>query len=94
MHLSFGDTPADEYARQLAADHVIHGWDLAAATGGERTIDPELVEALSTWFADREDLYRSAGEIADRPDTTDSEPDDPQARLLLAFGRDPSWTPT
>ena len=94
VHLSFGDTPADEYARQLAADHVIHGWDLAAATGGERTIDPELVEALSTWFADREDLYRSAGEIADRPDTTDSEPDDPQARLLLAFGRDPSWTPT
>jgi uncharacterized protein (TIGR03086 family) len=93
VHLSFGDTPADEYAHQLAADHVVHGWDLAAATGSDRTIDPELVEALSAWFADREDIYRSAGVIAARPDTTDPEPTDPQARLLLAFGRDPSWAP-
>jgi uncharacterized protein (TIGR03086 family) len=93
VHLSFGDTPADEYAHQLAADHVIHGWDLAAATGGDRTIDSELVEALSAWFAEREDLYRSAGVIAGRPDTSDPEPEDPQARLLLAFGRDPSWSP-
>src|ERR671911_105737 len=33
--LSFGDTPAEEYAYQLAADHLVHGWDLAAATGGD-----------------------------------------------------------
>jgi uncharacterized protein (TIGR03086 family) len=93
VHLSFGDTPAEEYAHQLAADHVIHGWDLAAATGGDRTIDPELVEALSAWFVEREDLYRSAGVIAGRPDVTDPGPADPQARLLVAFGRDPSWAP-
>jgi uncharacterized protein (TIGR03086 family) len=94
VHLSFGDTPADEYAHQLAADHIIHGWDLAAATGGDRTIDPELVEACAAWFADREDLYRGAGEIADRPAPGDRSDDDPQSRLLLAFGRDPSWSPT
>ncbi|HZA87141.1 MAG TPA: TIGR03086 family metal-binding protein, partial [Acidimicrobiales bacterium] len=41
VHLSFGDTPAEEYAYQLAADHLIHGWDLAAATGGDRRFDPE-----------------------------------------------------
>lgn len=93
VHLSFGDTPADEYAYQLAADHAIHGWDLAAATGGDRTIDPEVVEALSDWFTGREDLYRSAGVIAGRPDVADPEPADAQSRLLLAFGRDPSWTP-
>lgn len=91
VHLSFGDTPADEYAYQLAADHLIHGWDLAAATGGERAIDPELVEACAAWFVEREDLYRGAGVIAARPDVGDAEPGDPQARLLLAFGRDPSW---
>lgn len=93
VHLSFGDTPAEEYACQLAADHIIHGWDLAVATGGDTTIDPELVEACAAWFAEREDLYRSAGVIGDRPTTGDAAPGDPQARLLVAFGRDPSWTP-
>ncbi|HEX6420409.1 MAG TPA: TIGR03086 family metal-binding protein [Acidimicrobiales bacterium] len=92
VHLSFGDTPADEYAYQLAADHIVHGWDLAAATGGDRTIDPELVEACAAWFAEREDLYRAAGAIGERP-AVEQAPDDAQARLLVAFGRDPSWTP-
>jgi len=92
VHLSFGETPADEYALQLAADHIIHGWDLAAATGGDRSIDPELVEACSAWFAEREDAYRSAGAIGDRP-PGDGGDDDPQSRLLRAFGRDPSWAP-
>jgi uncharacterized protein (TIGR03086 family) len=93
VHLSFGDTPAEEYAYQLAADHVIHGWDLAAATGADRTIDPELVKALAEWFADREEIYRSAGATGPRPEVAEPGPDDPQARLLLAFGRDPGWTP-
>ena len=91
-HLSFGDTPADEYAHQLAADHIIHGWDLAAATGTDRSIDPELVDALAAWFADREDQYRGSGVIGERPAGV-GDPDDPQDRLLVAFGRDPSWSP-
>jgi uncharacterized protein (TIGR03086 family) len=90
VHLSFGDTPAKEYVYQLAADHLIHGWDLAAATGGDRRFDPELVDALATWFADREATYRSAGAIAERP--PGEVPDDPQDRLITAFGRLPDWT--
>jgi uncharacterized protein (TIGR03086 family) len=93
VHLSFGDTPADEYAYQLAADHIIHGWDLAAAIGADRTIDPELVEACAAWFADREELYRGSGVIGPRPTAPDADSDDPQVRLLLAFGRDPGWRP-
>jgi uncharacterized protein (TIGR03086 family) len=92
VHLSFGDTPAEEYAYQLAADHIIHGWDLAAAIGADRTIDPELVTALAPWFAEREELYRAAGVIGDRP-SDPAATDDPQARLLIAFGRDPNWSP-
>lgn len=91
VHLSFGDTPAEEYAYQLAADHIIHGWDLAAATGGDRRIHPELVEALAAWFAEREELYRGAGAVGPRPEGAAT--DDPQDRLLVAFGRDPGWTP-
>jgi uncharacterized protein (TIGR03086 family) len=89
VHLSFGDSPAEEYAYQLAADHLVHGWDLAAATDGDRRFDPELVEVLATWFADREDAFRSAGAIAERPQ--DATPDDLQDRLIVAFGRRPDW---
>src|SRR4051794_26507866 len=35
VHLSAGETPREEYAMQLAADNLIHGWDLSAATGGD-----------------------------------------------------------
>jgi uncharacterized protein (TIGR03086 family) len=91
VHLSFGDTPATEYAWQLAADHVIHGWDLAVATGGDTRLDDELVAAVADWFADREDLYRLAGAVADRPDVAGLAPQDD---LLLAFGRVPHWTPS
>ncbi len=92
VHLSFGDVPAEEYAHQLAADHMIHGWDLAVATGGDTSMDREMVEALATWFAANEAAYRSAGAIAERP-AGDGTPGDAWAELLRAFGRDPGWRP-
>jgi uncharacterized protein (TIGR03086 family) len=88
--LSFGATPASEYAMQLIADHVIHGWDLAAATGADRRIDDGLVAVLTDWYAEREDLYRDAGIVSERPSVTATSAQD---QLLVAFGRDPGWTP-
>jgi uncharacterized protein (TIGR03086 family) len=88
VHLSFGDTPADEYALQVAADQLIHAWDLAAATGGDRHLDPEAVAAVAEWFGPNEEMYRAGGAIAARVETTDQ---DPQSALLAAFGRDPAW---
>jgi uncharacterized protein (TIGR03086 family) len=90
VHLSFGDVPAGEYLYQLAADHLIHGWDLAAATDGDRRFDPEVVAAVADWFADREGAYREGGVIGPR---ISSPGDDPQDRLLAGFGRDPGWRP-
>jgi uncharacterized protein (TIGR03086 family) len=87
VHLSFGDFPIEEYVWQLSTDHLIHGWDLAAATGQDRTMDPDLVEAVAGWFVEREELYRSAGAVGPRRDAGD----DPQSQLLAACGRDPSW---
>jgi len=88
VHLSFGDTPGEEYLRQLFADHVVHGWDLAVAIGADRRLDPRQVSEVATWFAEREDLYRSAGVIGPRVqvDAGASEQD----RLLGAAGRDPA----
>ena len=64
VHPSFGETPKEEYAMQLAADNLVHGWDLAAATGSDTRMDPHLVHAIVDWFDDREELYRSGGAIA------------------------------
>jgi uncharacterized protein (TIGR03086 family) len=90
VHLSFGDTPAEEYAHQLFADHVVHTWDLTAAIGGDRTLNAELVSALAAWFADREEPYRQAGAIGPRVELPDGA--SAQDRLIAAFGRDPAWS--
>jgi uncharacterized protein (TIGR03086 family) len=86
VHLSFGDFPAEEYLMQLFADYLIHGWDLARATGQDERLDPELVSACATWFAGMEEAYRGA-EAVGPPVAVDS--DDPQDQLLGRFGRDP-----
>ena len=91
VHLSYGEESAEEYARQLAADHLVHGWDLAVATGGDTRLDPELVAEVAGWFAEREELYRGAGIIGAR---VDADPHDPQAQLIAAFGRHPHWSAT
>ena len=90
VHLSYGDESMDEYIRQLVADHLVHGWDLAVATGSDRTMDPALVAAVAAWFDQMEETYRSAGMIAGRQPLTG----DPQGDLLARFGRDASWGPT
>ena len=90
VHLSYGEESIGEYLWQLAADHLIHGWDLTAATGQDRAMDAELVDAVGAWFAEREQLYRSGGAIDARPESTTG--GSRSADLLIAFGRDPAWT--
>jgi uncharacterized protein (TIGR03086 family) len=87
VHLSYGDEDMGEYLWQLAADHLVHAWDLAAATGGETDLDAELVAEVASWFAEREDLYRSAGIVG----PVGPRSGDAQADLLSRFGRDPMW---
>ncbi len=87
VELSFGETPKSEYVYQLAADNLIHGWDLAAATGGDTRLDPNLVGGIAAWFADREEMYRAGGAVG--PHLMSS--GQPQADLLAAFGRDATW---
>jgi uncharacterized protein (TIGR03086 family) len=91
VHLSFGETPADEYLNQLLADHLVHGWDLAAALGLDTTLDPEITAAVAGWYAEREDLYRDGGVVGPRVDLPDGA--DSEDLLLAGFGRDPDWAP-
>lgn len=87
VQLSFGETPKEEYAMQLTADNLIHGWDMAAATGGDTQLDPDVVQAVAAWFDEREELYRGGGAIAERRELTG----DAQHDLLARFGRDAAW---
>lgn len=85
VHMAAGDIPGEEYAWQQFAEHLIHGWDLARAIGADDRLDPELVAACTEWFAEREEMYRSAGFIGPRPELPGDA--DPQSVLLAAFGR-------
>jgi uncharacterized protein (TIGR03086 family) len=91
VHLSYGQEDIGEYISQLAADHLIHGWDLAVATGQSRKLDSELVAEVAAWFRNREEIMRFVGAILARPDSAPG--DTAQADLLLAFGRNPDWVP-
>jgi hypothetical protein len=75
----------------LAADHLIHGWDLAVATGQNRHLDSELVAEVTAWFRNSEEIMRASGAIAARQDSRPG--GNPQADLLIAFGRNPDWAP-
>jgi uncharacterized protein (TIGR03086 family) len=88
VHLSFGDTPIEEYVWQLVSDHLVHEWDLAAAIGAPRQLDPTAVGEVTGWFANWEELYRGAGAVGPRVEISEA---DPQSALLAGFGRDPGW---
>jgi uncharacterized protein (TIGR03086 family) len=83
VQLSYGEEDMGEYVRQLCADHLIHGWDLAAATGGDTSMDPEVVAEVGVWFAEREAMYRGAGVVGPRATSAGG----PESDLLAAFGR-------
>jgi ketosteroid isomerase-like protein len=87
VHLSYGDESMDEYVRQLVADHLVHGWDLAAATGRDRELDAGLVAEVAAWFDGTEDAYRSGGAVGPRTPAMG----DAQTALLARFGRDAAW---
>ena len=89
VHLSFGDFSGADYAWQMAADHVVHSWDLAVAAGGDPDLDHELVTRMARWWEQWEDLYRGAGAVGSRVDVAADAP--AQDSLLASFGRDPRW---
>ncbi|GGO25891.1 TIGR03086 family metal-binding protein [Micromonospora parathelypteridis] len=91
VHLSSGETPAAEYLKQLLAEHLIHGWDVAVAIGAQPRFDPAVVRAASGWFAGQIDNYRRNNLVRSGVRVPDDA--DEQDHLLAAFGRDPDWAP-
>jgi uncharacterized protein (TIGR03086 family) len=73
------------YAGHRFFDVFIHGWDLAAATGQDTTLDPTLMEACREVIEPQMELFREAGALGDvlpvGPAAT------AQTRFLAALGR-------
>jgi uncharacterized protein (TIGR03086 family) len=86
-HLSFGDFPGAEYAGQLFMDLLIHGWDIAKATGQDTRLDADMVAACLPIAHEMTSKFRSAGvfgeDLSVPPDA------DLQVRLLALVGRRP-----
>jgi len=87
----------------VSDDLVLHGWDLARATGQNDTMDPEDVERQWTIItaipADLMEQYRTPGAFGPGVEVFGPEVDVPddaplQDRLLGLIGRDPGWAQT
>jgi|ERR1051326_1287919 uncharacterized protein (TIGR03086 family) len=84
-HLSFGDYSGSDYAAQLFMDSLIHGWDIARATGQDTALDPDLVQACLPIAEELTAQFRSAGVFGDNLPVSPEA--DSQTRLLALLGR-------
>ena len=84
-HLSFGDHSGADYANQLFMDALIHGWDIATATGQDTRLQPDLVQACMPVAEEMTRRFRSAGVFGD--DLPVKPGANPQTRLLATLGR-------
>jgi len=93
VQLSYGEESMDEYVRQLLADHLVHGWDLAVATGQAYEPDPAALQATHAFLlAAAEDPTRGGGIFGPVVPVAD----DAQLleRAVGLSGRTPGWTPS
>jgi uncharacterized protein (TIGR03086 family) len=83
--VSYGPVPGEIYAGHRFIDVLIHGWDLAVATGQDRTLDPTLVEACWEVVRPQQELLQGSGAFGSAVDVPDDA--DSQTRLLAVLGR-------
>lgn len=86
-----GPMPAAAVGSMMLAEFVVHGWDVAVATGQRLEVSPALGEAVLEGVTAIAPMGREGGWFA--PEVT--VPADASAldRALAASGRNPAWTP-
>jgi uncharacterized protein (TIGR03086 family) len=85
--VSYGPVPGEIYAGHRFLDVLIHGWDLATATGQDASLDPALVAACREVVEPQQELLAASGMFGSRQDVGADA--DPQAQLLAMLGRRP-----
>lgn len=83
--VSYGPVPGSVYAGHRFLDVLIHGWDLAEATGQDTTLDPALVSACLEVVEPQVEGFRAAGAVG--PAVSVGPGAGQQTRLLAMLGR-------
>jgi len=83
--VSYGPVPGSVYAGHRFVDVLIHGWDLAQATGQDTTLDPALVDACIAVVEPQVEAFRAAGALG--PAVPAAPGASQQTRLLAMLGR-------
>jgi uncharacterized protein (TIGR03086 family) len=91
LNVMGSSTPAADIAAMLIMEMVLHGWDIARATGQEYRADDALAQALLETVQAQAELFRQYQGFAEAKTI----PDGASAfdRALTLSGRDPRWTP-
>lgn len=88
-HVSYGDISGADYAKDLALDALIHGWDMAKATGQDATLDTEMVAwVYGNVQAQAKELAASGAFGTPQRAAANA---DMQTKLLALLGRKATW---
>jgi uncharacterized protein (TIGR03086 family) len=85
--VSYGPVPGEVYAGHRLLDVLIHGWDVAEATGQDTTLPTDLVEATWAVVEPQKDMLLGSGMFG--ADHTMPPGADRQTALLMLLGRTP-----
>jgi uncharacterized protein (TIGR03086 family) len=83
--VSYGPVPGSVYAGHRFLDVLVHGWDLAAATGQDYALDPTLMRACQQVIEPQLEAFRNAGALA--PPVAVPADASAQTRFLALLGR-------
>ena len=81
----FGEVPGETFARFVVLDGLVHGWDLATATGQPYDPPPALVDAVSAFAAGALDPLRDGDTFAAATEPPSGAT--PMERLVACTGR-------
>jgi uncharacterized protein (TIGR03086 family) len=89
--VSYGPVPGAEYLGHRLMDLLVHGWDLAAATGQDRTMDAEALDVLWPILEPQVPALAATPFFGPPIRVVDERP--LADRVLGALGRDAGWSP-
>jgi uncharacterized protein (TIGR03086 family) len=88
------DMPSEVAGRVAIDESIVHGWDLAVATGQPYDAEPELVEAARQFVAPVQEAPAPPREGLFGPPVAAPADASPLATLIALTGRDPNWSPS
>jgi uncharacterized protein (TIGR03086 family) len=83
--VSYGPVPGSVYAGHRFLDVLVHGWDLAMASGQDYALDPQLMQACRKIIEPQLEAFRSAGALG--PEVAVPADASAQTRFLALLGR-------